>query len=66
MKKDDFKILDEFIVHTDEQVEKRLAAHPKNRRKIDRKLAVFIEKKYGHLTDQELDQVLEELSRKLN
>lgn len=66
MKKEDFKVLDDFIKFTDEEVEKRLAAHPQARRKLDRKLALFIEKKYGHLTDQELDQVLEELSRKLN
>jgi hypothetical protein len=66
MKKDDFKVLDEFIKYSEEQVEKRLAAHPKHRRKIDRKLADFIEKRYGHLTDQELEQVLDELSRKLN
>jgi len=66
MKKEDFKVLDEFIKYSEEQMEERLAANPKTRRKIDRKLAMFIEKKYGHLTDQELDQVLEELSRKLN
>lgn len=66
MRKDDFKTLEEFIDHSERAVQTRLATSPKSNRKMSRKLASFIEEKYGHLSDQELDQVLEELSRKLN
>jgi transcriptional regulator with XRE-family HTH domain len=66
MSKTDFKDLDEFIRYSEAEFDKKMAGSPQSNRKISRKLASFIEEKYGHLNDQELDQVLEELSRKLS
>ena len=66
MKKDDYKLLDEFIKYSDKETEKRMASNGKVSKKISRKLALFIEEKYGYLSDSEIDSVIEELSRKLD
>lgn len=66
MKKDDFKVLDEFIKYSDKQVENRLKNKMKPNKKASKKITSFIEEKYGHLSDEEIESVIEELSRKLN
>ena len=66
MKKDDFKVLDEFIKFSDKKVSERLNSKVGPNRKVSKKLASFIEQNYSHLSDAEVEKVIEELSRKLN
>lgn len=66
MRKDDFKVLDEFIKFNNKKIEEKINNTHKPNKNVSRKLSSFIEERYGHLSDEELDQVLEELSRKLN
>lgn len=66
MKKDDFKLLDEFTRFSNDQVEKRLQSKLKPNKKVSKKLSSFIEQNYGHLSDDEVESVIKELSRKLN
>jgi hypothetical protein len=65
MKKEDYKLLDEFIKFSNKKVEERLEIKKKPNKTVSRKLASFIEEKYGHLSDDEIDHILEELSKKL-
>ncbi len=65
MKKDDYKTLDEFITYSDRLFEANMQESIPQSKKVTRKLASFIEEKYGHLSDEELDVVIEELSKKL-
>jgi len=64
MKKDDFKQLDEFIKFNHQMFENKV--RNKGSKKVSSKLASFIEENYGHLSDEEIDNVIKELSRKLN
>ena len=66
MRKEDFRTLDEFIKFTNQRVEEKLASNQKPKRHMSKKLASFIEERYGHLSDEEVDQVIQELSKKLN
>jgi DNA-binding transcriptional regulator GbsR (MarR family) len=65
MKKDDFKVLDEFIRYSDKKVQERIQSKVKPGKKVSRKLASLIEEKYGHLSDEEIELVIEQLSSKL-
>ena len=66
MRKDDFRKLDDFIEFSEEQLQKRLNTSLKPKRNISKKLSQFIEDKYGHLSDDEIELVIEELSKKFN
>jgi hypothetical protein len=65
MKKDDFKLLEEFNRYSDMKVQERIQSKVKPNKKVSRKLASLIEEKYGHLSDDEIELVIEQLSSKL-
>lgn len=63
MKQDEFSLLHEFIKLNDELYNKKTPN--KYSKKLSKRLATLIEEKYGYLSDEDIEEVLNELGNKI-
>lgn len=60
----DYELLEEFIQFNDEQMHQK--APSTYTKKLSKKIASIIEDQYGYMSDQELDELFNELTKKIN
>lgn len=64
MTQKDYELLEEFVQFNDEQMHQKTPS--KHAKKVGKKLANLIEERYGYMSDQELDELFDELTKKIN